>query len=567
MTISLLLLPLAAAAGPERDSCSAGGEEHLALLQVQQEALIAGHEQLAHRLENHERARAGGNPRKQRGSRTEVSLEAKPSAEDALAQQSANGKGKGKASKPGKGKGKAAKPAAEGEGGEPATEGEDPMETEDESFEDPASDISITEAVMLLGTVGFFVALFYLVNHYNKQVVLSTWQMMSTTVSIFCAVLIFGALKELIAVGLGEEESDGTVRALVRPAGLVLTFLVALEVLLFTFKRSEASLIATGTLFAHVCGFAAIDFFGAVQNLAVFRGSVVLSAGTVLLAVLAILATFWGCAEMRDALICSGVSSGRASEEARWEDQCGECERDVAGLCLGLISSRVIRFAILGHLVPIYGAPQGMTSLQCCLLWASAACLAVVVLVVSRRWCGVQVDRVLTVVSMTMGWCLLYAGQWSYWNLTGGQGLAGMQGKMTARVVMALVDSVLAISAIFVVDSMAYRSPRAERGLKLIMKAMGLLLGLAWEYSFEQAGEDITEKFTEPGSRERLLLKVAMAMVLCIVVLPAWKLYILPNSLPEDERPQGPASKMSDEDVTDAEVTDARRRPLAPRLW
>merc|ERR1719231_1559742 len=119
---------------------------------------------------------------------------------------------------------------------------------------------------------------------------------------------------------------------------------------------------------------------------------------------------------------------------------------------------------------------------------------------------GGRLPRVLQLVcSMTMGWSLLYTGQWLFWAVFP-SGLAGHGSKMLARVVMAIVDSSIAVVAILVVDFLADRlqemgSPRRHRGLEIakglrtLMSALGLLLGLAWEAAFDQALEHLVERF------------------------------------------------------------------------
>merc|ERR550514_1388791 len=58
--------------------------------------------------------------------------------------------------------------------------------------------LSMLEALMLMGTVAFVMALFYLVNSPYGDIVQSTWQILNTTISIFSAVLIYSSIASVL---------------------------------------------------------------------------------------------------------------------------------------------------------------------------------------------------------------------------------------------------------------------------------------------------------------------------------------------------------------------------------
>jgi hypothetical protein len=64
---------------------------------------------------------------------------------------------------------------------------------------------------MLLGCVAFIMTMFYGVNWPDPDIRHATWKTMSHTSSIFCAVLIFHAFKDVLECELGEtaDEEDG----------------------------------------------------------------------------------------------------------------------------------------------------------------------------------------------------------------------------------------------------------------------------------------------------------------------------------------------------------------------
>lgn len=68
------------------------------------------------------------------------------------------------------------------------------------------------------------------------------------------------------------------------------------------------------------------------------------------------------------------------------------------------------------------------------------------------------------------------------------------------------------------------RKRAAMRGTIL---ALGVLIGFAWEKSFDTAVDDTAEK--ESNIMPPSFIKVVLAMLLATVVLPAWRWYILPE--------------------------------------
>ena len=53
-------------------------------------------------------------------------------------------------------------------------------------------------AVMLLFSIGFMMAIFYMVNHSDKEMRIVTWKVICATISIFVSVLIYQAFADAI---------------------------------------------------------------------------------------------------------------------------------------------------------------------------------------------------------------------------------------------------------------------------------------------------------------------------------------------------------------------------------
>jgi len=143
-----------------------------------------------------------------------------------------------------------------------------------------------------------------------------------------------------------------------------------------------------------------------------------------------------------------------------------------------------------------------------------------------------HVERFIDVVKMTfimaMSWCLLFWGQWEIFDTQ------MKKYPHMARILLAMMISYYAFFQIFVLDFIAdhLKSKFIKRCCRLVTQGFGLCLAFAWEANFDIAIETIAEgdkQFSEAG------LKVGIALILCVIVAPAWGMYILPMTMEEEE--------------------------------
>merc|ERR1719421_1157492 len=135
-------------------------------------------------------------------------------------------------------------------------------------------------------------------------------------------------------------------------------------------------------------------------------------------------------------------------------------------MTVGLMISRLIRFAISGTLPDPDGNPEGHTGKQCLILLGVTLPFAVLVLALNPvvASCGKKKDAhpceahfavmCQNCCTMVLAWNLLFLGQWvCYYEVP--KGIMGQGSKMASLVVIAVVESVCVYVGIFVLGCLA----------------------------------------------------------------------------------------------------------------
>ena len=65
---------------------------------------------------------------------------------------------------------------------------------------------AVAVAVMLLGSLTFIMSIFYLINWEDRDIQRYSWAAVSSTISIFCAVLLFQSIDGVVNLLVGAEE-------------------------------------------------------------------------------------------------------------------------------------------------------------------------------------------------------------------------------------------------------------------------------------------------------------------------------------------------------------------------
>jgi len=392
--------------------------------------------------------------------------------------------------------------------------------------------VGTTAGMMLLGNVAFVMALFYLVNWHDSDIVEYTWRIISMTVSIFCAVLIYGVIREMVQLLGG---------GLIADLLVFLALWILAQGFLLIFKEQIGPLKAFGTICAHITGFAAMQAFFNIQTLGTFSAGKALSVPdwaqgipVVFVFLIVSVALFLASDKLRELI---SQSDGQEDEGDRaWDEQCEETENDVVGLGLSFLVSVVIRYAISGEQPTAHGTPVGRPPLQALVLLLSGTAFvfftAVATLgVVRLQWkkATLSLHRMSQLLQLccglTMSWCFYFGTQWYFLFVFGHPKLRGALGKLLE----ALVVSFFSMVSIFVLDCIGDGSPIFKGALTGVIVAIGLLVGISWEHAFTHAIDELSEALSD-SDVDKMKIKMIAAIILVVSVLPAWRLYILPKA-------------------------------------
>lgn len=401
-------------------------------------------------------------------------------------------------------------------------------------------------AWMLMGSVSFVMALFYLVNYHKASIRRSTWKALNMTVSIFASVLIYTRIHGVMLWALGLHARSHILQTLL----LFLLSYAGFNVMLFIFRRKDhMKLVAVTTLCAHVTSFSAMYGFACLLEQAVeeyksglFLLSVVILAPAVLIALAMIAAKIRAHVVMADFVIDEA--------EKEWIEQTQDVENDVMAIAVGFLMMQTARYAITGEFQPFEPAerpPKSITQMNAHILLACAILAGGLTFVATQQANVVlsdggrdsiqvpeQVKRYLRIAqnifAQCMAWCLLFWGEWQTYVL----GFSGT--RMFGVLMIALFLTAICLMSILGLDWCADRMQvgGGKRSLQSLELALGMVIGFSWEKAFDLALESIGESLEEfHGFTPNwcIFLRTALFCGMLAVVLPAWLLYVLPKAV------------------------------------
>lgn len=420
--------------------------------------------------------------------------------------------------------------------------------------EDKPTAVATAVSVMLLGSIGFQMLLFYLVNHPDEDIKRYSWQVLSKTISIFCAVLLFQACNGLVEyhvieskTGLGSSKVAGFFGdswAVVIDNVHLLLWLIALQVVLAITSGAvgqepangmegvELNMKSYSVLFSHIAGFASINAWGSLQQV-FLNSNPFIAILAVPIGFVGLFGVFFAFDLLRDKIAKS--DDGEVDEyEAKWDEETEEAENDVAGLSLSFLTVQVIRFAISDKLPNQEGLEEGDPKFSMSQWGSLLVCglvFEVIAVLVNRAEGRVpheaeRLKRAYSVAnnyfSFGNSWCFFYAVRWAI-----------VSSSFTSEpallpVCIALFLSAVSFLFIWILDKIEDNQlfgAESEEGIDLIIQGLGVLVGFSWEQCFDVAVTVVASscKHTLQPPTTKLLLSV----LLVLIVFPAWRIYIL----------------------------------------
>jgi len=312
-------------------------------------------------------------------------------------------------------------------------------------------------------------------------------------------------------------------------------------------RLPNVPLKAYGMILAHITGFAGIKCFGSMQlHFQCFSSSWQCTMLVIPIFCAVVYTLIMVSQWVRKKLIMNFGDQVEDESEELWREQCSETEDDIIGLVLSSLVSVVIRYAITGTLPSAHGTTEGRQALEVISLFGTGVgCLALVILVTFQRNSLLKkhednpvhnhqffskehfVNTLQIFLGLTMSWCFYFGTQWGFYVfLKHKQSMKGVTGKLLE----ALLVSFGSMLAIFALDSVGDGSPSMKKALKGLITALGLLVGISWEGAFALGVDEVAANWNTPHAV--LVAKTLLALGLVVVVMPAWRLYIMPKSDP-----------------------------------
>jgi multisubunit Na+/H+ antiporter MnhB subunit len=448
----------------------------------------------------------------------------------------------------------------------------------------PASGVSMSAT--LIGAISFIMCLYYFINYPDEDIQQKSWETISSTISIFCAVLLFSAVNDMVEAYIivpryGEAEGVG---ALCVDVIHMLTWFAIMQLSLAWFSGAagpwavdteayealpedeqekvkedkEVNMSCFAVLLAHISGFASINAFGTMQAV-FFSSSPYMALMTVPVAFL--------CMQLLQRLtdtIREWVSMGDDGEkdefEELWDDETEEAENDVMGLALSFTLISALRFMYTGCLPNSEGKEEECdveeflfhhTGMQKIKVLGTAGIFAALLFIIRITWPECiekkEIEKIedeskqkrfellartceglFVAVSMAFSWSFFYGTQ--MW-LAGFHFFRGQEELLSVS--LAMVISIPMMFGLIPLDKLAdmdFTGPKCDMAIRSLMEAMALLIGFAWEQCFDQSVDTLAAVAPDcnvPGLNIHTA-KLGLSIFCASLLVPAWKWYILP---------------------------------------
>lgn len=394
------------------------------------------------------------------------------------------------------------------------------------------SEANLDVAWMLLGSVGFVMSLFYLLNYHDKGIRNLSWSVVSGSICIFTGVQIGGAWNRCFLYYVMRTSSplaNHIIGNLIASLG----WYVLLQVTLAWISgavgappSSVGSMILNMKCWAELLGVCTgasnLGTWSQIQQLVPPNGFAI--AGVVPLTGGILLLVFWEAHAVRTT-VALGDDGKTDQYETLWEHFTNETENGILCMTMGFLTVQSVRFWISGVLPPANGAlPPGVQPLASHIISLFVAGVTFIVLipivdVAVPDTLGRYKRLLKSVCGTSAAFSLMNAVDWSIRDLFD---LSGPVGSMLLALTVTFGGFVLIFIMDYITD-LKCTGERVDRELRALIGPLTILIGFAWKQAFVAAVGTVTKQM-DFAPLESLLLALAMASV----VVPAWRWFILP---------------------------------------
>jgi len=456
--------------------------------------------------------------------------------------------------------------------------------------EEGPSKTGVAMSATLLGSISFIMCLYYFLNFDDEDIKQKAWETVSSTISIFCAVLLFSSFNDLVEAYIINPtfgEGDATMGALFVDMCHMLLWFIMMQLALAHFsgaagpcavdqevfeklskqkqelmkEEKEVNMKCYAVLLAHLTGFAAINAFGTVQQI-FFASSALAAYLAVPIAFVAVVALQRITDNIRER-VAMGDDGEKDEFEKLWDEETEEAENDVMGLVISFLTIQATRFAISGCLPNQEGKEEECSVEEYLFHHSSGQKLGMFGMALfftlfmfalrkywpesfeeeylekleeegtkeeAHRWSLVArtAEGLSVAVAMCFSWSIFYGSQMT---------IAGMAETFKSEeqllsVVLAFCLSTILMFGLIPLDWLAdqdWTDASADRAIRSIMEAMALTIGFSWEQCFDACVDAIAT--TTEGSHGPLnphTTKLALTIFCSTLIVPAWKWYMLP---------------------------------------
>jgi len=383
-------------------------------------------------------------------------------------------------------------------------------------------------SAVILGGIGFIMAIFYLVNSREKLIADQTWSLISTSISIFVAVMLFGLVNTMWKLLFGMDASSACVAPTVSYIWValfqMLTWWLVIVGVLACHGGSILRLKAYGTIGGHILGFSAIHLYGFLAISPEFNSSPWMT-----LVVILVYFVTMPLVVIPTRLVGNILKKMRFTHVEELNEQAKDTAIDFFAMGLSFLFTMFFRGLITGKVPSIHGSHHDHPGWQVfALMFVGVLFIGIAAAAHSAHhkakgdFAKEAIHYVSSTLAMISAWCLLDGAGW-YW-------LHYFKSAVQSKAAVAMIFSVVFVISVFLMWFFIHRVGLNKRYLRGAFTAIALTVGLSWEHTFDAALEGVgcvarstTHKYSE------VLFVVFLTIIFAVVVTPAWVVYILPK--------------------------------------